>query len=502
MINYTVKVGDGEQILTPSQIMYQLNAAFQQAGTGTFIEALSPDGRTFTINQNGESFSVPIKKVLEKNNLNVVSALPIKDFTDYDAVQPSWRYAISNLENDHQRKAYLEQKLQEDPSTANLKIEGGGRDWFAYSPQDNKYIALTNNPEWDVSDIGEGLTDVIRYGSSALGATLAGGLASPTGPGAIAAGAAGAAGGQAFGEGLSRSIAALDPAYRKTFDLGRAVEEIPGNVAAAGAFGAAGPIIGKGLSSLAQKYAPTTQGFLANPISKTVGGAGRVVKDTGEIISTAGKLGTSGFGGAVGTAVTPGLGTAQLVGAVSRLPSMVVGGVKSGLEKYGKYLGQTGDEFAQKAAGAIGKFQQSPTGQGLEELGRLGKGVEEGAEAIFKTGSRVAQGAGNILSNTGRAMQGGSKVALGAEELIKRGTLPSLGVAPMAKNLPMEQRYPLMLEQYEQINRGIPQPMQPRRVNPYGTIPVGGNQPGTILPDYLRPGYINQSSQPTQSGMI
>lgn len=208
-MEYSFTAADGSEgkISSTELQNYMISAGIQAQ--------LSPDGMTGKIIQNGQEFEGPVRDLVEQYYGKVASVLPSPEVTDYSTLDNTLKSGIAQFGSDSLKAKYL-QIAMENSGVKDAKIVGSGDDWFRYDPSSGQYMALTNKP-------GAELSDVLTYAPTAarmLGSTIGaapGFLASLSGVGAapgIAAAAAGSAiGGQVGARGANLLQAAFDPNY-------------------------------------------------------------------------------------------------------------------------------------------------------------------------------------------------------------------------------------------------------------------------------------------------
>lgn len=496
------------------QIMQQVNQALQ--GSDKQIIAVTPDGTTAQVSQGGKQYTVPMSKIISGAGLQLASALPSANDAAFDMVNAKWRYAISNLEDDAQRKAYIQAKVNEIRPGA--EITGGGRDWYMYDAQSGKWQGLTNSPDFDIADLSEVGTVGARIAGGVAGAVGGGVLGAGAGPVGVLGGASlGSGGGTALAETATRGLASLDPDYRNAFDMGKALQAggistgvsmaVPGAMKAAGALGS-------------KLLHPAIKGAVSAPVSTAMNVGGKTAEGVGNVAQIA-KLGASVPGKTAGSILTPGINTVTGVGALAQVPQFAVKGANWVANKLGVKGAQKGTEEGAEGilqrfgSWAGGKFSPAPTsgvggginlnpagglakdvaakqsmqqaggeygrslGQGFDSASKGGQSLMNAAEETFGALSRATAGAGKRVVSGGQAMQrGGANLkpyepAILAQTLARAGRpynlqsmeLPS-GGGGLGPNMPL----------------GGPRttPIQ----NPYA-VPYAPPQQGGYLPGYM-----------------
>jgi len=199
MLEYSVTDSQGnEHVVTPQMIEQQLSQG------GLKPMGISADGANITVDQNGQAIEGGIEDLLKAQGFKVNSVRPNENMTDYGGVNKYWRAAIESLPNvGDVRKSYLTAQLQ-DEGVEDSQIRGSGSDFYYFNPDSQKWMALTNKPGLDWSDVaGQGANLASVLGNVAGGA-LGAGVGTAAGPGGTLAGAAtgSALGGQAVRGGI------------------------------------------------------------------------------------------------------------------------------------------------------------------------------------------------------------------------------------------------------------------------------------------------------------
>jgi hypothetical protein len=543
---YRIKNPQGETIeMSPHQIMTQANMALQPAGKA--IQAITPDGLTAQIIQNGQAFTVPLTNFLKAGGMQIESALPAEQNTDFSMVNPAWRFGVANLSDDAQKASYLRSKLEKE-GINDPQIVGSGRDFFFYDAPSGKWQALTNSPEWDLADLAEAgqMVPGMIGGAVGMGIGATAGTAAMPVAGTVAGGAAGGAAGTAMGETAVRGLAAaVDPEYREAFDLGGAAKD----VAISSAIGGAMPIAAKGLGTVAKPILGKALPYAASPISTATQAAGRVGQIGGKI-AQGGAIANTRAGRFLGSMLTPGISDVALMGALAEIPEMAVRGTgkvgqKLGATKMfagdtaeeimsslGRTLGgkmgggrlgpraddiskalQTGAEEGLAAARQFGPITPQMArdvakrgaataarpyvasgaragqeggeqfmrqlGQGVEGLGKAGRGVMQLAEDVVGLGGRAVAGAGRRAESLG-TMMGKAAPAMRRWEpaVLAQGAGRPLVPGKMQAPMEMPQAYPgMQMRGYGQPAPSIPQG---------GQVPIAA-QPRATLPSWYMP---------------
>lgn len=311
-LEFTALGADGaEQKINFNDLIQQMQA------NGERVVGHSPDGQQIQIEDSKGTFSVSPQQVLSQLGWQVQGVQPLSP--DYSQVSPRARAAITAISGEDNKIAYL-QMLERRNGNPNPQIMGSGRDFFVFDPKTQNYRALTNNPDWDVSDLGEAAAEL----PGAIGATIGAGLGAAGGSAAGGIGAvpglmAGAAAGSALGNSITKVALGIQDE-----DARKAMLDSPwtqaGGVAGTAAFDAATAGVGA---------------KIPGAVSAMTRGAGRVVSGVGRVMGHGARLLDNNFGrDVVGTMVNPAgntLAVAELAGkapaglmkAANRLPGYV-----------------------------------------------------------------------------------------------------------------------------------------------------------------------------------
>lgn len=274
-VDFKVSRGDGETRV--------FNANEIAQGLGPDVLGVSPDGMSISMKgPNGGAQAVPIQQILEQRGLKMESAVP--SGANYDSIHPGWRAAMSSLPSDEARRTFLTEQFQKE-GIKNPQVSGTGRDWYIFDPETKQYHGLTNNPDWDTSDLVEAGMEAPRFVGAALGAGA--GAAAGLGPGSIPGAMAGAAAGGAAGDALARGVhSMIDP------DVGKQIAEHPWQTAGDIGMKSALDAAGVGVGGMAAK----TFGKLAAPLSNAARAGGFFAENTGRLVNKAATaLDTGGF---------------------------------------------------------------------------------------------------------------------------------------------------------------------------------------------------------------
>lgn len=402
-MDYKVSGPEGEFTLNPDYVAEQLRAQ------GENVTGISPDGMSLTIVDGAGEFQTPIADVLARNGWQLQGQMPSN--ANYEMANPDMRAAITLLPDDNAKQMFL-QTIMTNRGLANAQISGSGRDWFVFDPDAGQYYGLTNNPEWDRTDISEGIAETPGVIGQAVGGVL-GGLGAGL-PGL----AAGAALGGATTRGLTRGAVALADEYLPGMlngDFGGALMSNPsalgktmaieGVMDAGGAL--LGPVAGKTLGPIAKNVMET------GIVSQAAKGLGFVGENVGRGLDKAsGFVADSMFGKELASFAVPGAGDAVALGTLSQLPAMGVRGAAKGIGSVGR------SGLMQKYAPGLGNRMANfsddllkPTIRPTNLSNRLTNQAEEIA-AKMRGQSYSTPGPGtaeNILGNLGEMM--GTKAA-------------------------------------------------------------------------------------------
>lgn len=268
------------------------------AAKGEEIAGISPDGMSIQVMDEGQPITVPVSEAFQKLGFQVANPRPTD--ADYSQVSPHARAAITAIGGEDNKIAYLKM-LEQRNGNPSPQIIGGGRDFFVFDPQTQKYRALTNNPDWDVSDLAEAGAEA----PGAIGATIGAGLGAASG--AATAGTtsvpglmAGAAAGSAFGNSLTKVALGIQDQDARKAMLDSPVRQAAG-VAGTAALDAATAGLGSKVPGL---------------MSQTARGAGRVMSGVGRVMGHGAKVVDNEFGrDVVGSMINPvgqGMATAEV----------------------------------------------------------------------------------------------------------------------------------------------------------------------------------------------
>jgi hypothetical protein len=210
---------------------------------------ISPDGLTVTLRDAEGDYDVKAQDILKDKGWQVKGVAPVAPVTDH--AKPEWRAAVSQLQDDTMREAYIRGQVQK-LGVENPVVVGSGRDWHVFNPATGQWVAATNSPDWDSTDLVEGGLMGARAAGSVLGG-IAGTLAA--GPGAGTAAGAGL-GGMATDVGMKTALGAMDPDFAE-LEMAN-LPKVGAHVAAGGALDAVTGGVGKFLPGIGSRVAQGT----------------------------------------------------------------------------------------------------------------------------------------------------------------------------------------------------------------------------------------------------
>lgn len=230
---YTDENGD-DQTIDAHDIANQLKAK------GAPVLGYTPDGSAITYQTpQGQPGQMPLDTAMAKLGYQVKDMQPDDNAIDDSNVNIGYRLGIKYLQNDQDKKDYLQAKLAKE-GQPNANVIGSGSKFYTFDPNKGMYRALTSGQ-------GLGMADVADHGIDAAQTALdiapeALGIAG----GPIGEGLASAAG-SAIGDTLARGgIAAMDPDAAARMNVGDQAEETAMNAAGAGVLGGAAAKLGLG----------------------------------------------------------------------------------------------------------------------------------------------------------------------------------------------------------------------------------------------------------------
>lgn len=421
-LDYTVKGPDGSEGIVDSEYV-----ADQLRAQGENVTAVSPDGRMLTMVDNTGEFQIPVDQALSLNGFQVQQAIPSN--ADYSMANPEFRAAVSLLPNDGSKEMFLKDVYRgrgiQDP-----QIMGNGRDWFVYDPESENFYGVTNNPDWDRTDITEGLAEIPGVIGQAAGAI--GGI-----PGGIPGIAAGAAAGGMAARGLTRGAVAGMDELANDGSFGRALMSDPTALAKtmgaeagldAGA-AAIGPVLGKTVGPAAKRVMET------GPVSQVAKGLGWAGENIGRGISKSAQfVDESPLAKEISSFAIPGAGDAVGLGFVGQLPGMTLRGGTNAMGKLGRsklmqrYAPGAGNKMASLSDDLL-RPRSTPTNtstamtEGAEQMASAMRGeayerpIAGTSESILgNLGEKLGSMAGNSKAYREAIYRYGRQAGLGAEE--------------------------------------------------------------------------------------
>ena len=426
-LNYNVTAPSGQQ-----QEINDVELAQQLAASGVNILDKTPDGTHFIMDDGQGRFATPAALVWQKLGYKIDNITPINP--DESGVDFGHRWSVEMLGNDGQRRDYLASKLR-SVDNPNPQLMGGGSDWYTFDPTTGQYKALTNKKGWDMSDVAQYLPQGIKAAGSIGGAVVGGALTAPSGPGAIAGVAGGAALGSMIPDAAMRGLtAAVDPDFRREATVLNQAGQVGLEGAVSGALGGAGRAIGGPAIGYAAKNALLPAGERAvmtggeaasnmaqkamttGPLSTVARGLGwSGEKGGGALDWTAGKIAGSPLARdvAAGYASPVVGGGGQAVSALGQLPAGAMTHAPGLIEKAAKsklvqaLLGEEKSTAIGQFASDIGKKSASP--------GNLFQRINQ---AFRKPGTENALNAGDVGRNVGQKVGGwlGKDISAVSEE--------------------------------------------------------------------------------------
>ena len=405
-LEFVIDNGQGaNDTLSTADIVRQLQ------DSGEKVVGTSADGSSIRLADEKGEFSVRTADLLKDHGWQVQGILPTD--ADYSHVNPDWRKAISVLPADEHKQAYIEGQLRKS-GIENAQVVGSGRDWYAFDPESNRYVALTNNPEWDSSDASEALVGAPRAIGSLLGGAggaILGGGANPL------TGAAGAGLGGAAADAVTRYVLAQnDPQLKEIMgaDLGAVAKDIGKgaalDAATQGLFLGAPKVIG---AALGKGTGDAAKAFLqSGPLSTTARSLGGMAEEGGRIVNKIARVADTDLGREIASMAIPGIGDATAVGALGQLPSQAVRGAARGLGSLGETnLAKTlSPEGAEKLVGLSRNLTRKSYGPSnfTNEFSRGADQVANfmGGNAPLKASTRGTTE--DVLGNLGEILGGGS----------------------------------------------------------------------------------------------
>lgn len=370
------------------------------AQNGANPTGISADGLHITFQGAKGPYQASVTDVLAKMGYNSVGIKPID--ADDAHVNPAWRAQITNLDDDDAKQAFLTAKLKRE-GEADPKVYGSGRDWYAYSPNLGKWLALTNGKGWGLGDVAEGALKGTRMVGSAVGAGVGGAMGAAAGgigaiPGSMAGAALAGGGIDAIEKGIN---AFADEDFRNSEGLGAHVANIGLGAAldagTAGTFGSIGKYGAPALKNLVQNGLASSA---ARGVGGTLNAGGKLAADA------AGGLNSTPFGRDVAAAFIPGASQMQNAGFLMQAPSQILTGGASALKGMGEsglVKNIIGEDAASALAGSGKSLLQNrvPT-SATDKFGNLMREGMHGAESATTRPVTATDVTTNLGENVGK----------------------------------------------------------------------------------------------------
>ncbi len=376
------------------------------ASKGEQVQGVSPDGMSISIIGKNGLVNVPVQQAFSDLGFQAANPKPID--ADYSQVSPESRAAIEALGDPNLQKAYLQESLARK-GIDGAKVIGQGRDYFYFDPKVGKYVALTNNPNWDVSDLAEAGVAAPKVVGSILGGTLGATLGAAGGPAAVAGGIGGAAAGSAAGSALARgAVAAMNPEVKNM------ISEHPGTVmkeiGKGAAFDAAGYGIPMAGGALAGKmFGKGAQALAENGLASTAArGAGWVGENAGRVVNKVAGAVDTPLGADIVAGMGPVTGDVMGAGMMAQLPSQAVRGAANGMGWLGER--QTLKSLFPEAAAKLranSEMLTKPLTTPSNFTNEFGKGAQNIANKMkYRPGpSATDGGTETVMGNLGSAIK-------------------------------------------------------------------------------------------------
>lgn len=437
-LQFSVGNGQAEGELGVNDIVQQLSKNGEQ------VLGVSADGSVIKMQDANGPFDARTEDVLKDLGWQVNSVMPVTP--NYSSVNQQWRQAISMLPADDHKRAYLEGQFKK-AGMEGVNIVGTGRDWFAFDPQSNQYVALTNSPEWEMADAREGLAAAPRVVGSVVGGgagALLGGGANPL------TGALGAGLGGALGDSFARVAgASSDPILRDIMqgDLGAMAKDVGTNAAFDAVTQGAFLGIPKLAGALAPELGQSVKSFLqTGPLSTAAKSVGSMAEEGGRLVNkAAGVVDRSPFLREIAAASNPVTDVITTAGLTGQLPGQAVRGAARG-------IGAIGNSQAARAVAPEGAERLLQASKRLLRPSNLasntGNEVTKSAQRVGRqlagdlpaTGRKAATSE-DILGNFGEMVGMSRAERVGAEDILKRDYLMArqYGIAPKDAKLIAEE---------------------------------------------------------------
>jgi len=406
-VRLNLKGASGEGEVTATDFMQQLG------GAGYNPQELSPDGMSVTLVDDQGPYTMPIAEIAQQLGHQIIGITP--ENPNAENVSPALRFAVENLDDDDDRRMFLQAKINRRFGQQAPQIMGQGSDWFYFDPQTGQYNALTNAPGMDMSDVAGIAAPAAKIGSEILGYAAGGPLGGAAGN--MAANAtmrniAGAKEGQGFGQfarQLDYSNMLTNPQFAGMAEEREALkDEMAANVdpdfaSVSTAEEQGGQILKEGGLSAAFGTGMGLAGRALKPVGTGMEMTGAGAKRVGEF-ATGGPLRREALGYSL-----PGVGDAALAGTLARLPRGATTMAAEGVEKLGR--SETAKRvMGENAAGRVAQFAEeimAPRGTDVAEQ------VARGARNMSPSGE-IGANARDVLGNLGE--KAGSKLQSAAYE--------------------------------------------------------------------------------------
>lgn len=369
-LEFVIDNGQGvNDTLSTQDVVKQL----QESGEN--VVGTSADGSMIRLADEKGEFNVRAADLLRDHGWEVKGMAPLD--ASYDHINSDWRQAISVLPSDEHKQAYIEGQLKKS-GISGAQVIGSGRDWYAFDPESNRYVALTNNPDWDMSDASEAMVGAPRAIGSLLGGAggaILGGGANPL------TGAAGAGLGGAAADSLTRYVLAQsDPTLKEVMssDMGAMAKDVLKGASldaiTQGAFLGAPKVLG---SLLGKETGQAAKSFLeSGPLSTAARSLGGMAEEGGRIANKVARVADTSLGREVASLAIPGVGDATAIGALGQIPGQAVRGIARGIGS----LGQT-------------NMAKTLSPEGAEQLVGLSKNLTRKSFGPSNFTNRFSQGA-------------------------------------------------------------------------------------------------------------
>ncbi len=369
---------------------------------------MSADGMTITLQGQQGPYDIAVKDALGQMGHTLEGIMPSN--ADYDHVDTSLRALIESpaiRHDDSAKEGIIKSRLQRQ-GIKEPQVVGNGSDWFVFNPGTSQYIALTNKPGMDLTDLGEiGMRapGVIGGGAGmimggAAGAASSFGAAAPLG---MAAGsAAGGFVGNRMADAAAMALGGED-FQANAPKFGHQAQEWAGDAGEDALAGLGGAAIGKIAPAL-------LRGGLASRLAE---GAGKTARIGGGAVDRVGEFMGKGLPRDIGASFMDPLGM-QLPSQAAQLPAAAMRGsakaagwvgeqpmanamapeVSASLRAYARRALKPRLETTPSPGQKIGAFFRGEAAQGA----RTGGAEEVGANMGDQLGGRVGKMADDLSS--------------------------------------------------------------------------------------------------------